>query len=381
MNRSFILLIIIAFSILLNGCWNYKELNSIHIVSGLAIDKGDKNRYEVSVEVVNIKDTDMESNIESQIIESESNAIFDAIRDMIRISSKKLYFGHATTLILSEEIAREGILPALEWIVRDQEPRLGIEVFVSRGNTAKEILQSQSLATDIRLYELDTMVSQNGDLIEIPTFRIHEIINKLDIPKTHFVLPTVRVESIHDKLTNILSGGAVFDKDRLVGFLENRDIKPYLFIKNKVKGGLINVHNMDSPEEAIILEIFHSKTKLDYEASEGGIRFDINVMVEVSIAELNTRLDYLTRSGRLELKEISEEYLKTDIENIIKKVQREFGLDIFGFGNFIRERNPKLWKEIEGNWDLIFQDLDVNVDCDIEFRNSGHFSRPIEVSN
>ena len=136
MNKHLIFLIIISLCILLSGCWNYRELNTIHIASGLAIDKSDESGlYDISVEVVNIKDTDMDPNIESQIIESQGEAVFDAIRNMIRISSKKLYFGHATSLIISEDMAREGILPALEWLARDQEPRLGIEVFISRSKS------------------------------------------------------------------------------------------------------------------------------------------------------------------------------------------------------------------------------------------------------
>lgn len=380
MNRFLLLLLIIFICFSLIACWNYRELDSIYIVSGLAIDKNkETGLYDVSVEVVNIKDTDFEPNINSQIIEFSGEAVFEAVRDMIRASSKKLYFGHATTLVVSEDVAKEGILPAIDWIARDQEPRLSIEVFISREETAKEILDTKSLATDIRLFEIDTMVSQNRNIIEVPVLQVYELINQLAIPKTHSVLPTIIIASVHGNQTNVLSGGAVLNKDRLEGYLSEEDILPYLFIRDNAKSGQIKVHNDNSHKDIIILEIFDNTTKIDYTLYGDNIKFYVKTNTEVSIGELNTKVDYISELGRNELRSLAEESLKSDIEGIIKKVQDEFGLDIFGFGNLIRKRDPKVWKQIEKDWDTIFREIDVQVDCNINIRNSGHIFKPIEV--
>lgn len=41
-----------CFSLLLSlaGCWDYKELNQVAIITGIAIDKGDKKKYRLTVE-------------------------------------------------------------------------------------------------------------------------------------------------------------------------------------------------------------------------------------------------------------------------------------------------------------------------------------------
>lgn len=380
MNRYIIFTLIIGLCILLTGCWNYRELNSIYIVSGIAIDKNkETGLYDISVEIVNIKDTNFQPNIESVVLEASGSTISGPITDLIKTSSKKLYWGHATTLIISKDVARDSVLPTLDWAARDQEPRLSIEVFISGEDTAKELLDTKSLTTDIRLFEIDTMVSENRSLIEMPVIKIYELINELDIPKTHSVLPMIKVESVHGNFTNVLSGGAILNKDKLVGYLSDEEILPFLFIRDNVNAGHIKLSDKNNPKDNVILEIFNSKTKIYYNLSEGNISFDINIETQVSIAELNTTTDYISKSGRKELKNKAEKFLQRETKNLIKRMQNELGLDIFGFGNIIRQRDPNTWKKIERDWDSIFAKLDINVNYNIHIRNSGHISKPIEV--
>lgn len=76
---------------------------------------------------------------------------------------------------------------------------------------------------------------------------------------------------------------------------------------------------------------------------------------------------------------MADDFLQQEIEKLIKDVQKGFGFDIFGFGNIIRQRNPELWKTIEGDWDSIFMELDFNIVSDIQMRNSGHLLKTIKV--
>lgn len=381
MNKYIALLLILISIFSLTGCWNYKEINNTYIVAGIAIDKDKElNQYIITTELINVKENKLGQSYESLKIESKGDSIFEAVRTMIRVSAKKLYWGHATTLIISEEIARDSIMPILDWITRDQEPRLSINVYTAKGKPAAELLQNQSYSTDIRSYELEIMSNENKNLVTMPEIKVYELIDELSIPKFHTVLPTVLSTSNLGVITNLLSGGAILKKDKLVGFLSEEDIVPYLFIRDKINSGLIKVKTVENNgNDEIILEIFSSKTKIKPIYDNETIGFDIHVKSEVSIAELTTQTDYISELGRSDLKKLSQETLQTDIKNLIEKVQKEYGLDIFGFGNIIRQRNPKLWKKIEKDWDTIFMDLAFNISCEINIRSSGLFSKPIEV--
>lgn len=381
MNRYILILILLISCIFLTGCWSYREIDSIYIVAGIGIDKiPDTNQYNITAELINVVENKVEKNFESVLLETKGDTIFDAATKMVRISAKRLYWAHATSVIISEEVAREGIMPFLDLIARNEEGRLSTNIFISKEESAKKILELKSFSTDIRSYELGIMVNESKHLVKVPALKTYEVINELSIPKVHIVLPTVISFNNNGVDTNLLSGGAVFEEGKLVGFLDEDDIVPYLFIRDQIESGTLNVKTKEkNPQNTIILEIYESKTKINPRYETENIGFDIKIKTEVTIAELTTMTDYISLEGRERLKVLAEESLKNQIEKLIKEVQEEFGFDIFGFGNIIRQRNPKLWKGIENDWDSIFMDADFNIVCDIHIRNSGHFLKPIQV--
>ena len=105
--------------------------------------------------------------------------ISDAVTKMIRISAKIPYWGHATSIIIGEEVAREGIMTFLDLISRNAEVRLGIDVFISKGQSAKEVLSHGALSTDVKSYELAIMVNESKYLVKVPVLKAYEVINEL----------------------------------------------------------------------------------------------------------------------------------------------------------------------------------------------------------
>jgi spore germination protein KC len=186
----------------------------------------------------------------------------------------------------------------------------------------------------------------------------------------------------HGESTNILSGGAVFKTDKLVGFLEQEDIIPYLFIKDQIQSAVLNVETKEGNlNSTITLETLNNRTKIKPVYSDEGISFDIKIKTDVFFIESDTLTNFISPQGRKKLKELTERHLKKRIENHIRKTKEDLEFDIFGFGNIIRQRNPKLWKELEKDWDSIFMDANFNVKCDIRIKNSGHTLGPIKVAD
>ncbi|OLS01786.1 Ger(x)C family spore germination protein [Tissierella creatinophila] len=381
MNRYILLIIILISSIVLTGCWSYKEINALYIVAGIAIDKAENSdKYNIATEFINIKDNKREQSFESILLETEGDSISDAVTKMTRISAKRAYWGHATTIIISEEVAREGIVQFLDLIVRRGEARLSTNIYISKEKSAKEVLQRESFSTDVRSFELAIMVNESKNIVKVPALKTYEVINALAIPKVHTVLPTVKSFYNDGTPTNLLSGGAVFSMGKLVGFLEEKDILPYLFIKDQVEAGFLNVEaEKRNPNDTITLEILGSNTKIKPIYDSQTLGFDISIKTDVTIGELTTTTDYVSKRGRERLKKLAQKSLEKKIKSHIEDVQKEFGFDIFGFGNIIRQRNPRLWDNMEKDWDSIFKDLDLNINCDIQIKNTGHYLKPLKV--
>ncbi|QUH19235.1 Ger(x)C family spore germination protein [Alkaliphilus sp. B6464] len=385
MNKRFLLfcMVMISVMILVSGCWNYAELDRIAIVSGLAVDKNPKgDKFLLTAEIVDIQGSLTEEHVKARRIQAEGDTIFDAVRNMILISAKKLYWSHTKAIIVSQDVAKEGIRPVIDWVCRDIEPRADMGIFVSREKTAWELLEQQSITTDIRAFEMEYMLIANTDLSKSVRIDIIELIDTIAGKGTSSYLPAIGVTLNDGRMTANLSGIAVLKKDKFIEFLSEQDAKFFLFVRNKIRGGLLIISpDEEQPKDRITLEIFKSKTKIQPVYSNGKLLMKININTEVGIAEEDAPINYMIEKNKNKLKKETEEYLNKNIENIIKKVQENFDTDIFGFGRIVMEKMPSLWKNIDDEWDEVFKTLEVDINTEIDIRGSGLISKPIQVGD
>jgi len=73
----------------LSGCWNYREIDEMAIVVGVAVDKGINKNYLVTMEIVELRGG-TETQLLTKIISLEGNSMFEAIRSIISYIGKKL---------------------------------------------------------------------------------------------------------------------------------------------------------------------------------------------------------------------------------------------------------------------------------------------------
>ena len=105
----------------------------------------------------------------------------------------------------------------------------------------------------------------------------------------------------------------------------------------------------------------------------------ISTITNVSIAEIEGRALDTGEEGSMELAGQFEDMLQEDMKNLVMHVQKEFGCDIFGFGNAIRMEYPDVWKEIESDWDRLFQSIEVVTESQVHIENTALSSKPIIV--
>jgi len=176
-------------------------------------------------------------------------------------------------------------------------------------------------------------------------------------------------------------GTAIFRNDKLVGFIDGDETKYMLFVQNELKGGvLVEEIKGDDHEITIALEIFKNRTKIKPVINDdGNIEMHIKVEVKAAIDELGGTKNVIEGDKQKELERMAEETLKKGIENIIKKVQKDFDVDIFGFGIKIRQDCYDKWKLIAKNWEVHFKKLKVYVETKVDIKNSAMLSKPLKI--
>jgi spore germination protein KC len=283
---------------------------------------------------------------------------------------------------LSKEIAREGVVKVLDWYTRDSETRIDIYILISQADSAKEILTGQGATDEIKSFVLEDIMKNERSLSKAPIISILEFDNDLEGEGIAATAPAINLKKIEGKMIPQIMGTAIFKYDKLIGFLNGEETKDLMFIKNRVKGGiLIEGTQGNDVNTPVSLEIFESKTKVTPVVDDEGIKINLSIDATVGIDEIEGTENFIDEEGRKKLEQSAEKKLKEQIEALIEKMQSEYSVDIFGFGAKLRADETEVWNQVSNNWEEIFKDIEVNVTTKVRIKNSAILSKPLKVSD
>jgi spore germination protein KC len=371
--KKVVVFLLILMTVLMTGCWNYREIETLSIVAGFAIDKGNGGTgYHLTIETLDTSGgggSGSQTSVKSKIIEMNGDTLFDAVRNAVEISDKKLYWGDCKTAIISNQLASEGIDPILDWIGRDSELRLTQNIFVSKEQSAAEIIKQKSLANPITSYAINKADQNNQQyLLKSPYMQLYKVNDTLGAEGESLYLPALDISKQNENSPE-LAGTAIFEKDKLLGFLGSEETKYLLFIKNQVAGGLLLV-NENSAVPNITLEIKKSSTKISTVLTGKTPKIEISIKTEANLGEMETATDLKSVAFLKKVEKDAGSTLENKIKQLISKDQNEYGSDIFGFGNTIYQSNPYYWDQIKPKWNQLFKSLNVEVSATVEIGNT-----------
>lgn len=379
-NKGSVIVIIAILAISLSGCWNYSDIEKLSIVMGMTIDKDKATQnYLITMEVIDIQLGVKEATLGTTLVSSQGKSVFDAIRNAINKHDKKLYFSHMKILIISDQIAKEGIIPSLDFMNRHGETRHDLDILVAKCKASTILTEYQSTSNIISTHIYESLETEDS-LSKAPKIELWEFINDISEEGKAAILPRIDLVTEGNKKEILIEGTGVFKGDKLLGYLNGDDTKILLLIKNRIKGGLFIVEEIDETSDTnVTLEIFDNKTKRTPRVEGENITMQIEIATSVSVGENLTNEDFTKEEGLKKLKDVAESEIETDVQKLVKKVQKEFKSDIFGFGEEIRAKKPEVWKEVKDNWDQAFMVVEVDVKADIKIDNAGFEAEPIKV--
>lgn len=385
MRKNILFILIIFMNIfILSGCWNYRDINETRLVQGMAIDYDEKkDEYIITVDIVNPKPAGG-GPMKGELLQSRGKLPFDGVRDIIMKIGRKVYWGHAKIMIVSENVAKKKMISVLDYISRDAEFRDDLWIVVSKERTAMEILQAQideehKTHTMISLGLDDVMKSEKSisKYYGVPAWRFIKDLYAEGISPT---LPMIKNVSDGERINHKIRGTAVFKKDKMVGSLDGDETKSFLWTIDKLKGGVFVVTSKlsDTPTE-ITLEISKNKTKVKPIYRKDQLFMKIDIETDVEIAEIGGVENFIDKKGREILKKDAEKSIKKRVEDVITKVQKDYHSDIFKFSPLIKKEMPDLWRKVKPNWDEVFRSLKMDVNVVVNIRGSSLKTEPIKV--
>ncbi len=377
----FVLLILCLF---LTGCWDRRELNDLAITLALGIDKVE-DEYQVTAQVVVPSEISTKTSTERSpvtLFQANGETVYEAFRKMTKNVPRKLYPGHLRMLVLGEDLAEEGIGESLEFLSRDWELRSDFFVVIAKDITAGEVLNVTTTMESIPANKMfNTLKTSEAAWAATNGIILDELIANLTSGKEAVLTGILvtgdqeigsskqNVESITPAARIEYDDLAVFKKDKLVGWLTERESRGYNDIVNEVQN---TVTAVSCPEEGkASIEIIQLDSKIKGKINKGKPEVDVNIKVKGNIGEVECQINLSEQKSIVELEKNTEKKMEETINQTIETVQKQYGTDIFGFGEAIHRSNPKEWKKIKEQWDEEFSELTANVKVDVKLRHTG----------
>lgn len=373
LNRCCGAVICAAILLTVSGCWNYRGLDELAIIAGMALDyESESNRYRATFEIIDLSKPVKESGLVTLLLDSEGETIFDAIRNAGKKIKSKLYLGHMMIVILSEELARsDKLVKITNWFMRDAECRETMYFLISQEKRAAEILKAASLEGGMVSYEIENILKNDKkNVLSTYPVQLFEIYSKLNNCSGALSLPAIRLTDRNGKPCAEINGTAVFRDRILAGYLSPDESKYLLFALDEAEGGLLTVQCPGDAGPNITLEVEKSRMSRTFRAPEGKNVIELKLTTDVYIGETDGRLDSLDDRQITQVAEAAKKKLEQRIMEVMNKIRTEFRADALGFCELIRKHDPEQWERIKDNWDMEFQELTIIVTSRVNIKNT-----------
>ena len=387
MNKK-ILIIIIPLLFLLTGCYDYKELNSISILSATEINKID-DEFIVSAQAVNPQAPDKTSNAQAPFIiyTGRGKTIQEAYRSIANESSKFLYLNHIQILIINEKIAKESLDEIIDYYMRSSAIRTEFYVLIGRDDNILDIITPINDISSASIKEsIENNLKYLGTTSDI-TF--NELVSIMLDENSEIVLPSIKlindskegenIENTEETKVNTkyeLSNLAIFKDDKLIGYLDEEQSKTYNILQNKINNTILT-YECDK-DKYMSVEIIDSQSSMDISDKKA----NIEVKLSGNLNEYNCSKSLENKKTIEKIEKEFEQKLTESITKNINEVRTEYNSDIFGFLDNIYKKDYKTYKTIKNNWyNSNYQRLELSVNVDLTVIAKGKVMEAINEKN
>ncbi|MBE3575532.1 MAG: Ger(x)C family spore germination protein [Firmicutes bacterium] len=411
----------------LSGCWSRREINDLAIVSAAAIDWQD-GLYQVTAEIFRPSAGTAGGGMggggggsplvrEAVLATGSGPDLFSAVRELALKVPRRLYWAHATTLLVGEALARRGIGEVLDFWTRDPEARTTTLLAVTPGPAEKLIVQAEpgierSVGREVVGLWRTSAADGHAYLASIHEYRVAAaspvsapVVGALTLsPEMQPPLPgrggagaggAVQPLQI---VTLRLYGAAVMKHDRLVGWLTPRETRGWRWLTGRVSSTVLVARCQDvqrrlrqpgggqgesdsqtaaglSPETTLSFEVVRAWTQVQAKVQGGKPRIVVRIHAEGTLGAQGCPVDFTDRRHWDAMQAVMADIIRNDVQQALAK-GRALRADVFQFGEKVHRADPRRWPQIQRQWDAVFPRLPVEVHVAAYIRRSGMHSWP-----
>lgn len=375
--------------IFLTGCWDKVEIDRNAFVSVIGVDVGKDIRNKKALEDVkpgepfgerdlkrlNVtfafpdisKYTSQNPEISSdKFVKTPAYSMEDALSNAVSKSSRTLNLGHSELLLLSDELLQypEQIKEIADFLSRSPLVNRTMYVVMTEGNVEEFFNFNIEMEKTLGTYLTGLMESSKRNASILPV-NLNEFLILLG-DNGNAIIPAIKIDK--DKNEMLIDGIAIIKGYKHVGILSPQDTTVVEMLRGKLISGKKVIYKDKVP---IDFEIDNLERKIKVTEDNGKLLFKINIDIEGRIKEYKVDRELFYDGTIEEIEKYFSNSLSEEGQKIARRVQREYGVDIFGFREQITKFMPSTWEKVKGDWEKAFKDAEIDVNVDVKARRIG----------
>lgn len=367
---ALILTILITFF----SAYDVRGVEDLSYVIALGIDKSDSKDEPYSLTIQTAKPDSSESGgtkIKTDIQTVDCNS-FNLGLSMLNLENEKtLNLSHCTAIIISEDLAKDGIETIINTITNNIEIRPTCNILISKEKTS-EFLEVASNIEDISSKFYNSFINSAKTTSYITTCEFSKFYSNLnyDIQEPVALYSYIKDDSIETL------GLAVFKDYKMIGRLSGLETICYNLLTNNFEQATIEVYNYQNPGLPIAINIEKlNNTKIKVKLEDNIPKIECNVSVESKILTANKDYDFSTQESLKQLEAEINLFLEKSISDFLYKTSTEYNSDIIGFEGYFK-KNFLTQDEIDKyNWQELYKNSEFTVKAQNQLISGFLFSK------
>lgn len=378
--KKTILFLIITFPLLflLTGCDNLNGIDQYFFVTALGLDKSENDLLSISIQIPSTSSKESSGSSSSsqssnyKIYTVEAKTIDEGINIFNNFLSKQLNFSHCAAVVISEELATEGIKTYFNTLSNNIELRDTCKLIVS-SKSAFDILdkiQNSGEVFSSRLFDSLIPSSENTGFTIQSTFGtfFQELHNNYFEPTAIYM--TVTNDSIQ------ANGIAIFKGETMVGHVDILGSIAHLILKNDLNSCIITIKNPFNETEDVDLELsLYKNTDIKIDIINGSPFISVTVYPEGNIRSSGSIFNYIDSNNIETLEKPVNAYLEKQIKNYLYEIAKKYDSDVIGFKGILESEFLTTEEFNEIHWNKIFKDSFFDVTVKTTLNSSNLFNR------
>ncbi|PAD16333.1 Ger(x)C family spore germination protein [Shouchella clausii] len=379
-------MIMVVSFFLLSGCWDRWELNQLSLIVGIAVDK-EGDDYVLTMQAMNPAEIASQETgrgyAQGMDVREKSETIHESLRKMIQKTPRRSFVSQLKVLILSEDVARDGLDHVLDFFYRDHEMRSDFFVLISKDTAAENILNVLTPLENLSAQSLFDSVEFSG--------RSYSSTKKLTMDRLFYEIKAVGIDpsimgvtvsgdiqqgrtkkNVEQNMAAAFvetNGLAIFKGSKMITWLSQPHSKDIEYLNSGIEN---SVKSFTCPGGGnIALEIHSNNPAIKMELKDGMPSVTYDLSLEATISEVDcVDLDLSVPSSYEQVEKQAQTEMEANIHEAIVATQQA-GSDILGIGQELYRKFPDYWEQIQDDWYSIYQDLDIKINIAITITDSG----------